>query len=716
MSESTISPNKSHSAGVRRPRVPRTVKIGHRPMLGLLVLFLLVFGAQFAFGMWMNSRGFLWHDALSRASSALFSLYSVDPRLVAVGFVWMPLPSLLELIPTAFYPLWPNVVTSGFASTVTTAMAGGATAALLLAVARRLGLSSRLGWAYALIVSANPMLFLYASNGLSEGVAAPFLTGAVCFLTLFWRTGLRRYVTASGLALALGFASLYEGAPYGAALFAALVLGLLWSSESKESAPQGRLRAVEGLGIILLLPSFYVAALWMGVNGVIMGDPLYFHHSPYSNYGQTVAMGSAGLGGEEGTGKPLGTLQYVVERSVPFLIPAGFLLLVRALDGRLWKVNTLGLVLLLVSVPFGLIAPLLYLGASFGWLRLFIYPLFVAAGWGLYEVASSKHPRWAVGLIFAGWIVAAPVSLWAMSEPELGQEEHYVVQSLLTGQSAQQVGFENRLEVSAPVAHHLKVDVMPDSQAVVATDAFHGWSIAAQMPPEYLKRLVMIADRDSNATIRHLKKHDVSYLLVPNPEEVPQDALVRVYPRLWIGEQRGFELVKSFTQTPQFRLYRIVTPGTGELKRNDAQLRVTQNQIGEAEYVGKVGEIQAQSVEAVIDSDDKLLRYDALTADDVEELEANRVTLQDLTDRVDDLDPPQKYRKQYEVFGSAIDELYEATELAHRLVADPTSASQADFDEYRSHVDRAAAHLQRSNEILSRDYEAIEGTRLESGL
>jgi len=81
-------------------------------------------------------------------------------------------------------------------------------------------------------------------------------------------------------------------------------------------------------------------------------------------------------------GNRLGALQYVVERSVTFLIPGCFLLLVRGLDGKLWRVKTLGLVLLLISVPFGLIAPLLYLGTSFGWLRLFIYLLFVAAGWG----------------------------------------------------------------------------------------------------------------------------------------------------------------------------------------------------------------------------------------------------------------------------------------------------------------------------------------------
>jgi Cellulase (glycosyl hydrolase family 5) len=61
--------------------------------------------------------------------------------------------------------------------------------------------------------------------------------------------------------------------------------------------------------------------------------------------------------GEKGMGNRLGALQYVVARSVTFLIPGCFLLLGRALDGKLWRVKTPGLVLLVVSVPFGLIAP-----------------------------------------------------------------------------------------------------------------------------------------------------------------------------------------------------------------------------------------------------------------------------------------------------------------------------------------------------------------------
>jgi hypothetical protein len=130
-----------------------------------------------------------------------------------------------------------------------------------------------------------------------------------------------------------------------------------------------------------------------------------------------------------------------------------------------------------------------------------------------------------------------------------------------------------------------------------------------------------------------------------------------------------------------------------------------------AEYVGKVGEIQANSTETFFDSHDKLLRYDALNADDVEQMQANQITLQETTEQVAGLHPPQKHREQYEVFRSAINELHQAAQLAYNLAADPVSATQSDIDEYERHVNEAAAGLERSNEILGRDYKTIEGVQ-----
>jgi hypothetical protein len=131
----------------------------------------------------------------------------------------------------------------------------------------------------------------------------------------------------------------------------------------------------------------------------------------------------------------------------------------------------------------------------------------------------------------------------------------------------------------------------------------------------------------------------------------------------------------------------------------------------ETDYVSEVGKIQSEAVKAFMDSHDKLLRYDALTSDDVEQMRANQAALRGLTEKIGGLDPPPRYEKQYELFGSAIEELHETAKLAYALAADPTSATQSDFGKYDSRAKEAADRLRRSNEILSRDFATMQGVR-----
>ncbi len=121
-------------------------------------------------------------------------------------------------------------------------------------------------------------------------------------------------------------------------------------------------------------------------------------------------------------------------------------------------------------------------------------------------------------------------------------------------------------------------------------------------------------------------------------------------------------------------------------------------------YLNKVASIQNGSVEASLRSNDKLLRYDGLTADDIEEMKADYVALESYDRRANDLAPSAENEDQYKVLVLAIGELREANELAYRLAADPPSATQADFEAYDRHVDRATAYLRRSNEMLGKDY------------
>jgi hypothetical protein len=127
-----------------------------------------------------------------------------------------------------------------------------------------------------------------------------------------------------------------------------------------------------------------------------------------------------------------------------------------------------------------------------------------------------------------------------------------------------------------------------------------------------------------------------------------------------------------------------------------------------------VGKIQANSVETFLDSHGKLLCYDALTADKVDEMQINLIILLAFTTQTGNLDPPQKYWEQHEVFRSAIDELCEATKLAYKLAADPTAATQSGFDEYDHHVNQAATYLKKSNEMVGRDYKTIKGVQRSS--
>lgn len=146
----------------------------------------------------------------------------------------------------------------------------------------------------------------------------------------------------------------------------------------------------------------------------------------------------------------------------------------------------------------------------------------------------------------------------------------------------------------------------------------------------------------------------------------------------------------------------------GNAQHNEEQSSTPQSK---ADYERKVGELQSESVKAFLDSHDKLLHYDALTADDVERMQTNQAALRGVTDQIGELDPPQKYGEQYEVFRSAIDEMHKATQLAYAVASDPISATQSDFEEYDRHTNEAAARLQRSNEILGRNFATLRGAQ-----
>src|SRR5690349_4617983 len=94
---STI-PELSHQApivGTHARTMTRACSVGLRHEN--TILFVISFGISMTLAMYMRSLDVFFIDSLSRTANAFYVLFSRDPHLAAVGFVWNPLPSLIQL-------------------------------------------------------------------------------------------------------------------------------------------------------------------------------------------------------------------------------------------------------------------------------------------------------------------------------------------------------------------------------------------------------------------------------------------------------------------------------------------------------------------------------------------------------------------------------------------------------------------------------------------
>jgi hypothetical protein len=133
------------------------------------------------------------------------------------------------------------------------------------------------------------------------------------------------------------------------------------------------------------------------------------------------------------------------------------------------------------------------------------------------------------------------------------------------------------------------------------------------------------------------------------------------------------------------------------------------DEIDAASYAQNVGDIQNAAVQASTRINDRLRRYDTISAADIETIEAAYLALATYSAQAEDLDVPEEYKGQHEMFSGAIRNLYAAAEIARRVTAAPVSATASDMEEYDDRIAEATSGLVQSNEILGQDYSTTEG-------
>ncbi len=124
------------------------------------------------------------NDAYARIDNAFDVLFTRDPHLAAIGFVWPPLPSFLELPIIAFKGVWPALVQQGFAGSIEAAIFSAGTVLLFNNGLKWAGVTRGMRWVFCLVWMINPMVVLYGIQGMSE---APFMFFATASILVFLR-------------------------------------------------------------------------------------------------------------------------------------------------------------------------------------------------------------------------------------------------------------------------------------------------------------------------------------------------------------------------------------------------------------------------------------------------------------------------------------------------------------------------------------------------
>lgn len=546
-------------AVLRQPS-ERTIVVGASLAIYFLVAAVLVFGFHSIVG-----------DAWSRVGNAYYVLFSRDPHLAAVGFVWSPLPSLAMLPLLPFKAVWPALVTHGFAANIVSAVFMAGAVGQIHRILDDVGVVRAPRLILTVAFAANPMVLLYAANGMSEAMFLFFLILTARHLMKWLDQRRVSALAAAGVALALAYLTRYEAAA--AAMSVMLLVGV---ASFAAAGRHERWTSVLADLLIVGLPFVAVFVAWAGASWIIVGSPFEIFTSVYGNSAQVgrAAVGIAASTGQGGDGGLGYALRQIAALS-PYLLP----LAVAALAGSILSQDrrvTGPLAVFGGILVFALLAFLT--GRTFGWLRFYIaaLPLTVLLAGTLTKSSvltppvtawlgrGAAHLGQAAGFarsVIAGMargfavavagaacfavVAAAPSGAAGMLDPSVGRGEASEQLSALWpwgGNRAVQYSAQ-AFAAGEAVAAYLDAKELPDG-AVVA-DAATAFPIVLQSARP--RQFVITSDRDFQAVLADPRQFDARYLVVP-PDYGGHDAINRAYPGIYASGSGIATLAAEFQE------------------------------------------------------------------------------------------------------------------------------------------------------------------------
>ncbi|WP_349269757.1 hypothetical protein MPNTM1_00186 [Mycolicibacterium parafortuitum] len=542
------------------------------------VVFVVAFAGYTAVGYWLQVRqGFLLGDALSRTAAAQGVLFSREPHLAAIGFIFTPLTAMVQLPLVALASWWPDITARAFAGTVMSAAFMAGASVQILSMGNDRGLPRRYTLLITALFACHPMIVFYGSNGMSEAPFLFFLIWAVRRLTM-WMVDddVHHLIAAGAVAMGLAYLTRYDAAACVAA--AGVLVGVTTYLRAREGP-----RLKRALLDVVLVSGPGIAAVlgWAAASWLITGEALAQFSSQYGNAAILEQSGGGAANIVAGLGYSVVCLLLLAPTLVPLLGWAAVTGLRRPTRQMLLPpILIFGAALAFQTLTYAT-------GGTFPFLRFYIVAVPFAACMALLVVPDGtlasptrrgRHapeippvhtvPSYRAGAVAAVLFAACiPVAAWGMSLPAYAPQE-YALGAVLrpdpddTGpRKDEQRRIAATFSTERELAQYLDGLGLPPGSVI--TDTMYGFAVvvASRKP----KTFVVPSDRDFVKLLNTPSAYGIRYLLaVPNTGRGTADALNLRYPTLYdTGSDVAtleLEIPNSGANQPNYRLYRVNEP------------------------------------------------------------------------------------------------------------------------------------------------------------
>lgn len=523
-----------------------------------------------AIGLWLAvDVQYLQGDALSRVSATRSVLFSRDPHLAAIGFVFTPLTALVQLPVVALSDWWPQITRWGLSGVLMSAPFMAGAVVQIHGIAADRGCPAWLRWTVTATFALHPMILYYGANGMSEAPFLMMLCWALRRLIRWFTTDDVHDLVFAGLALALAYLARYDALAATAAA-TGLVASVVWY---RRRDPRAALLD----GIVVALPSALAFGMWTATSWLITGEALQQFTSHYGN--AAILEQSGGGSGGGAAALAFSTAEIIaLAPALALLLPVVAVLALHRRDPE-----PLATVILLAVLGFAALA--YFRGLTFPFLRFYLcaVPLLAAAVVflaprsgqpparrpGTHTRPRPADPRNPAGLLqvlgAAALALGLPVALTAMFSPTLSQEQHALAAISVLGEerpAALRSERERTLATFATeraLADYLDAKSLPPGSVMM--DTVYGFAVfAASGNP---RQFVLPSDEDFTRILNDPAAHGVRYILsVPATGRGTSDAVNRRYPTLYENGARlatlDIEVPNSGLNQPTWRVWRVV--------------------------------------------------------------------------------------------------------------------------------------------------------------